>query len=179
LGTGCIFDGYEGYTENDIPNFFGSQYSTMKGFTDRLMHFFDDTALNVRIRMPCSNTVNKRNYITKLMTYEKICSIPNSVTVLPQLLPYMIDMAKKRQTGTINLTNPGLISHNEILEMVREIIDLNFTWTNFTIDEQSEVLLGGRSNNLLDTAKLQFLYPDVLNAKEAIRKCILELKENM
>ena len=39
LGTGCIFDKEKenGYKEEDNPNFFGSNYSIVKGFTDSLM----------------------------------------------------------------------------------------------------------------------------------------------
>jgi dTDP-4-dehydrorhamnose reductase len=46
LGTGCIFNSNREepmFTEEDLPNFFGSGYSTVKGFTDRLMHFFNDS----------------------------------------------------------------------------------------------------------------------------------------
>ena len=97
LGTGCIFtytSGVEnidanskGFTESDLPNFFGSGYSTVKGFTDRLMHQLGDTVLNLRIRMPIIGEDNPRNFITKITLSEKICSIPNSMTVLPELLP--------------------------------------------------------------------------------------------
>ena len=81
-------------------------------------------------------------------------------------------MIKKRTTGTVNLTNPGLISHNEILEMYRELVDPNFTWKNFSLEEQSEILDSARSNNYLDTTKLEQLYPEVMNIKESIRKCL-------
>ena len=162
LGTGCIFNGYNegmGYDEQSKPDFFGSSYSVVKGYTDRIMHMFNDTVLNIRIRMPIDSQVNPRNFITKIVNYEKICSIPNSMTVLPELLPIMIDMSKNKVTGTINLTNPGLITHNEILEMYKEIIDPQFNWKNFTIEEQDKILLAGRSNNLLDTSKLFKMYP--------------------
>lgn len=184
LGTGCIFNGRNfgdenGYIESDKPDFFGSAYSTAKGFTDRLMHFMDDHVLNVRIRMPITDFPSPRNFITKMMNYQKICSIPNSMTVLPELIPVFIDMVKKKMTGTINLTNPGLITHNEILEMVREIIDPNLKWENFSLEEQREILLGERSNCFLDTTKLINLYPHVLPIKESVRKTILVLKENL
>ena len=177
LGTGCIFNGYEGYNENAIPNFYGSSYSVVKGYTDRLMHFFDNV-LNVRIRMPITNEPHPRNFITKIMTYEKICSCQNSITVLSIMLPIMIDMVKNKLTGTINLTNPGLIEHNEILEMVKEILDSSFTWQNFSIEEQEKILSAGRSNNLLDTTKLQELYPGVLPIKDAVRQILIEMKNN-
>lgn len=178
LGTGCIFNGYDGYDENSKPDFFGSSYSTVKGFTDRMMHMFDDKVLNVRIRMPITSCDSSRNFITKIMTYKKICSIPNSMTVLPELLPIMIDMIKNKTVGTINLTNPGLITHNEILEMVKEIIDPEFAWENFTLEEQSKILLSERSNNLLNTGKLEEMYPNVLTIKESVRNIILEMKKN-
>lgn len=184
MGTGCIFeydDVHEfgkqvnGFTENDSPNFFGSGYSVVKGYTDKLMHLFEDSVLNVRIRMPITADYNSRNFITKIINYKKICSVPNSMTVLHELLPLMIDMADKKVTGTINLTNPGLITHNEILEMYKEIVDKDFTWVNFTVEEQNEILAAGRSNNYLDTSKLEELYPNVMNIKQAVMKCLEQL----
>jgi 3,5-epimerase/4-reductase len=174
LGTGCIFSGYnEEYKEENIPDFFGSSYSVVKGFTDRLMKQLDDNVLNVRIRMPITSEKNNvRNFIYKITHYEKICSMTNSMTVLPELLPLMIDMADKKQTGTINLTNPGAITHNEILEMYKEIVDPTFVWQNFTIEEQDNILLSGRSNNILDTTKLVNLYPNVKPIKESIREVL-------
>ena len=61
----------------------------------------------------------------------KVCSVPNSMTVLPELLPYVLEMMKMKKTGTINLTNPGLISHNEILDMFKEIVDPEFYLQKF------------------------------------------------
>lgn len=176
LGTGCIFnyDGEHRFNENDTPNFFGSSYSVVKGFTDRMMHFYDDTMLNVRIRMPITGENNERNFITKITQYDKICSIPNSMSVLPTLLPYMLKMILRKTTGTINLTNPGVISHNEILTLYKELVDPSFTWNNFTIEEQSKILLSERSNNYLDTTKLVEMFPSVLNIKDAICKVLID-----
>jgi 3,5-epimerase/4-reductase len=143
LGTGCIFDYDEahpfgqldkGFVEGDKPNFFGSSYSIVKGYTDQLMQsMYNTTALNVRIRMPITDEISARNFITKITNYQQICSIPNSMTVLNELLPVLIEIALKRQVGTVNLTNPGTITHNEILEMYKEIVDPNFSWTNFSM----------------------------------------------
>ena len=98
LGTGCIFtydDTVRRFKEIDTPNFFGSSYSVVKGYTDRLLHMFDNV-LNLRIRMPISSDKCSRNFIVKLLQYEKICSIPNSMTVLDELLPIMCDMILAR-----------------------------------------------------------------------------------
>lgn len=186
LGTGCIFDydnnhliGDEtsGFTESDLPNFFGSSYSIVKGYTDRLMHqLYNETALNVRIRMPITDEVNSRNFITKITNYEKVCSIPNSMTVLNELLPVMINMSLQNKVGTINLTNPGTITHNEILEMYKEIVDPSFTWANFTIEEQNQILASKRSNNCLNTEQLEKY--NVRPIKEAIKNVLLQMAAN-
>lgn len=180
LGTGCIFDYDEahpfgdettGFKESDVPNFFGSSYSVVKGYTDRLMRRLP--VLNVRIRMPITDEICSRNFVTKITSYSRVCSIPNSMTVLDTLLPTMVDLALKRHTGTVNLVNPGLITHNEILEMYKEIVNPTFTWTNFTIEEQNQVLASKRSNNCLDTSKLSASVPHI---KDAVRQVLIQMK---
>jgi 3,5-epimerase/4-reductase len=191
LGTGCIFE-YDnshhfgnpetGFLEEDLPNFVGSSYSIVKGYTDRLMHLlYSDSTLNARIRMPITDEPDSpRNFITKITSYKKVCSIPNSMTVLDELLPVLIEMALNNQVGTVNLTNPGLISHNEILSMYKEIVDPNFTWENFSIEEQNQILASKRSNNCLDTMKLinisLGLKNKVSTINEAVRDVLLRMK---
>ena len=179
LGTGCIFTQQQdviaesyGYTEESKPDFFGSSYSVVKGFTDQLMGMFGENVLNLRIRMPIVNYTNHRNFVTKITKYEKVCSIQNSMTYLPELLPIALDLSSKKHIGTINLTNPGTISHNEILEMYKEHVDNDFTWSNFTIEEQNKILLSARSNNKLNTDKLKEMYPTVSSINEAVLKCM-------
>ena len=118
------------------------------------MHLFEDTVLNLRIRMPIIGEDNPRNFITKIVGYDKVCSIPNSMTVLPELLPIALRMMRSRVLGTMNLTNPGRIAHNEILTLYRRHVDPDFTWKNFSIEEQDSILDSKRSNNLLDTERL-------------------------
>ena len=188
LGTGCIFTYDEnhpdqeinGFTEDSLPNFFGSSYSIVKGYTDQFMHLLEDTVFNVRIRMPITDEVHPRNFITKISNYKKICSIPNSMTVLNELLPIMIDLALKYKVGTINLTNPGLITHNEILEMYKEIVDPTFTWDNFSIEEQDKILASKRSNNYLDTTRLENETNNtVKNIHVSVKEMLLIMKQNI
>ena len=193
LGTGCIFeydsshhqplveeeDGQsgklvspptDGFTENDKPNFDGSSYSIVKGFTDRMVHHLP--ILNLRIRMPITDSKNSRNFITKITTYQKICSLPNSMSVLPTLLPLVFTMMKDRVVGTINLVNPGVITHNRILNLYREYVDSTHTWENFSIQEQDKVLDARRSNNYLTTTRLEELFPDVPSIEEAVKSSL-------
>jgi dTDP-glucose 4,6-dehydratase len=182
LGTGCIFsyvNGREeiGFTEDDEPNFFGSGYSTVKGFTDRLMNQFADTVLNLRIRMPIIGEDSPRNFITKITSYPKICSIANSMSVLPELLPIVFEMMNQKVVGTMNLTNPGTISHNEILELYNEHVDPTFMWQNFTIEEQRKILACERSNNLLNTDRLEAFAPQVRPIKQAVKELMMGYKK--
>lgn len=173
VGTGCIFnsDGLDSespqkFTEESLPNYFGSGYSVVKGFTDRLMKKFN--VLNLRIRMPISSKPNSRNFINKITKYEYICSIPNSMTVLDDFFPIFTDLMLRKKIGTYNCTNPGVISHDQILAIYRDTINPAFTWKNMTIEEQSKVLKSDRSNNYLDTEKIARKYPKLRNIHDSI-----------
>jgi nucleoside-diphosphate-sugar epimerase len=177
IGTGCIFEkSNDEKKESNDANFFGSNYSIVKGFTDRLMKHFNRNILNVRIRMPLSTQVSMRNFITKITTFEKICSMPNSMTVLDACIPYLVQMMESEKIGTINLVNPGSLTHNEVLQMYKEIVDDSFTWKNFTEDDQAIVLSARRSNCVLNTEKLQTWYPTIPNIQEAVKECLENYK---
>lgn len=125
--------------------------------------------------MPISSDLsNQRNFITKITRYEKVVNIPNSMTILDELLPISIEMAKRNLTGIYNFTNPGVVSHNEILEMYREYINPKFTWKNFTLEEQYKVIIAPRSNNELETTKLKNEFPELLPIKESLIKYVFE-----
>ena len=200
LGTGCIFQykdedvqkmlGYDNredpagseietcykFKETDAPNFFGSSYSIVKGLTDQIMqerNCICESVLNLRIRMPIINRDHPRNFVTKITGYSKICSLPNSMTVLDEFLPYALALMQCRYVGTLNFVNPGVISHNEMLRMYRQFVNPEFEWTNFTVDEQNEILSSKRSNNYLDTAKLESIFPNVRNIQDAVQDCMI------
>eukprot|EP01084_Bolivina_argentea_P019739 36711_1 len=168
LGTGCLYqhpiitkskDGDEQYdtskcwSESDVPNFHGSKYTVVKAYTDQLMNIMEYTknVLNVRIRYPISDDfASKRNLITKLVGFNSVVNVTNSMSVLDELMPIMIDMVMEKRYGTINLVNKGSITHNEILTMYKEIIDGNHTWTNITSMElEKSFVKAPRSNNCL------------------------------
>lgn len=184
MGTGCIFSYNDehpmnhlcGFTETDVPNFVGSQYSIIKGVTDQLICHFENV-LNCRIRMPISDQVHPRNFITKITHYKRVISIPNSMTVLPELLPIVVDMAKNKKTGSINVTNPGVISHQEILDMYKQYVDPSFTYEIMSMDELSKYTTAQRSNNCLDTTILTNMYR-VTPIKEAIRQILINMAHN-
>jgi len=131
FGTGCIYqydeyhsiddalNGKGGFTEEDKPNFTGSFYSVTKATVENLLSNYSNV-LTLRIRMPLSDDLHPRNFITKITKYQKVVNIPNSMSVLHELLPIAIDMTKKELKGVYNFTNPGVISHNEILSLYKQ-----------------------------------------------------------
>lgn len=172
MGTGCIFeydaehtcteDG-KGFVEQDLPNFFGSSYSIVKGYTDRIMaDEYADSCLNVRIRMPISKEDGPRNFISKIIAYTKICSIPNSMTVLDDILPRLADCMERGIVGTLNAVNPGVIDHETILSWYKQYQNAEHTWESISNETLVETCVkGARSNNRLDTSRIQSLFPDI------------------
>ncbi|KAG0615155.1 hypothetical protein M758_5G019400 [Ceratodon purpureus] len=178
--TGCIFEYDEkhplgsgiGFKEEDTPNFAGSYYSKTKAMVEDLLKEFDNVC-TLRVRMPISSDLqNPRNFISKIVRYQKIVDIPNSMTILDELLPISIEMAKRNLTGIWNFTNPGVVSHNEIMEMYKEYIDPELSWVNFTIEEQAKVIVAARSNNEMDASKLAKEFPEMLGIKESLIKFV-------
>ncbi|RCV45402.1 hypothetical protein SETIT_9G451000v2 [Setaria italica] len=180
--TGCIFE-YDakhpegsgiGFKEEDTPNFRGSFYSKTKAMVEELLKEYDNVC-TLRVRMPISSDLsNPRNFITKIARYDKVVNIPNSMTILDELLPFSIEMAKRDCRGIWNFTNPGVVSHNEILEMYRKYINPDFKWTNFTLEEQAKVIVAPRSNNEMDASKLKVEFPELLSIKDSLIKYVFE-----
>lgn len=187
--TGCIFKYDEahplgsgiGFVEESKPNFAESFYSETKGYMEEMLKCFPNTLI-LRVRMPISDDLFHRNFITKIAKYERIVNIPNSMTVLTEMLPASLAMAKADLRGVYNFTNPGVISHNECMDLYKKYIDPTYTYKNFTVEEQAKVIKAGRSNNELDTTKLMRDMPEgvVINdIKTAVDLCFQRMKVNL
>jgi len=160
FATGCIYHyddahpiGGKTFTEEDPANFSGSYYSATKSKVEEIMKQYDNVLI-LRLRMPVSDDLHPRSFVTKISKYEKVVDIPNSNTLLTDLLPASILLAEHNDTGVYNFTNPGAISHNEVLALFKKHVRPDFKWSNFTVEEQSKVIKAGRSNCELDTTKL-------------------------
>lgn len=175
VGTGCIYEydaahpiGGKGFTEVDWPNFDKSFYSKTKIWCEYGLRAYLESTLVLRVRMPLSADLHPRNFITKITRYQRVVNVPNSMTVLADLLPIAVDMTAKGATGIFNFCNPGTVSHNEILALYKQYVDPTFQWQNFSLEEQALILKAGRSNNELDCSKLRALYPELPDIKTAL-----------
>ncbi|KAL6046675.1 hypothetical protein QOT17_022085 [Balamuthia mandrillaris] len=155
FASGCIYQydeqhpiGGPAFKETDAPNYSDSFYSTTKIITEQMLVNYSNVLI-LRLRMPVSDDLHPRSFLTKISRYERVVNVPNSISILADLLPIALDLTKKERKGVYNFTNPGAIAHNEILQMYKEYIDPSFTWKNFTLEEQAKILKAGRSNNEL------------------------------
>ena len=56
------------------------------------------------------------------------------------------------------------------LQLYKDYIDPDFTWSNFSVEEQAKVIVAPRSNNLLDTARFEGEFPELLPIRESLIK---------
>lgn len=158
IASGCIYSGDAAtlFSEEDAPNFTGSFYSRMRiVMQDALREL---PVLQVRIRMPLSKAAHSRNLITKIISYKKIISVPNSVTLIEDLFPALSVIMQKRPTGILNLVNDGYVKHDDILAVYKEIVDPLHQFEVIDIQElEKSVVKAARSNCVLSNEKAKAL----------------------
>ncbi len=178
--SGCIYQydkkpyGYEKY-ETDTPNFFGSYYSTNRIQTEELLSIYNNICI-LRLRMPISENLHPKSLITKIINYKNVIEIPNSMSVLDNVLPFIIKVINNKLVGTFNLVNNGIITHPEILNLYIKYINPNYTYT--IINEDKQKCLVKRSNCNLNNNKLR-LYHDPGNIYNSIEDIFKNLSKTL
>ena len=156
LGSGCVYLGDnqgKGWKETDAPNFAGSFYSKTKALSEDMLKDYD--VLQLRLRMPIDNDINsERNFVRKITRYKKIINVKNSMTVVDDLLKVAEILMSKNKTGIYNIVNSGPMSHKEILDLYKEIIDPNFAYEIISVEELHKITKAERSNCVLNNDKL-------------------------
>lgn len=179
LGSGCIYQGDndgKGWSEDDASNFTGSYYSQVKAWMNDMLKDFD--VLQLRLRMPLDSNPEPRNFIYKIAHYPKVINIPNSVTVIDDLIDAAKQLIDKRATGIYNVTNPGLIDHKTILDLYKEIVDPNHSCEYISLEElESGLAKAPRSNCKLSTEKLESEGVTLAPIQDRIRQVLEEYKE--
>ena len=136
LGSGCIFEGDnggQGFTEEDVPTP-RCFYTYTKALADELLLKTGyKNLLILRIRQPFSDFSHPRNLITKLLSYEKLITSPNSMTYLPDLILATKHLLEKKANGIFNVCNTGVISPYEIAMAAKSILGLKNDFTPLEI----------------------------------------------
>lgn len=192
LSSGCIYEGqrgqrrqegqlgmkgekeWEGWTEEDEPNFTGSFYSRTKAWSEKTLREFP--ILILRLRMPFDGSPHPRNLITKLSNFERVLDAANSITCLDDFLKAADELIARRATGIYNVVNEGVISPFRVMELYREIVNPEQKFERLLLSSLSQVIRGKRSNCILSTAKIRGEGIAMRPVEEAVRAALLEYK---
>lgn len=157
IGSGCIYqwdNNGKGFAETDIPNYVWSFYSRTKVKAQELLEPFD--VLQLRIRMPILSKRNPRNFIDKIAKYSHVINEGNSVTVVDDMLQAMKVLIEQKVTGIMNMVNPWILYHHDMLKLYKEIVDPNHSFTPISMEELTQKFVcAGRSNCILSSEKLE------------------------
>lgn len=174
LGTGCIFYGSSSHAdgvwrEDDYANPV-AVYTRSKYAADLVLTTLPNIGI-ARLRMPIDDHPCPPNLIDKLVRYHKVVDVINSVTVVEDLIMACRKLLEKKAEGVFHTVNPGAIRHREIIGMYTELVDPDFTCEWVTEEELVEQGLAKkkRSNNIMDSSRLEVLGIHMRPVKEALR----------
>lgn len=165
ISSGCIFNGYDKhYNENDAPDFAfenGSWYSASKMLGEKLIAKNNRESFIFRLRIPFDHVSNPRNYITKMLTYDKLLDMENSMSNLDDFV-FMVwsimtaNWSGINTYGIWNITNPGSITTRRVTELINQYVDPDKKFEFYTdVNEFAGDTVAPRSNCALDTTKLE------------------------
>ncbi len=165
VSSGCIYDGARAdgtpFTEEDPPNFAfshprASWYSRTKAMAETMLRDCP-TATIWRLRIPFDEFDHERNYLTKIMRYERLLEVTNTISQLQEFVHAALETLLQRlPPGIYNVTNPGAITTSAVAEAIRRhgLCDKTF---EFFHDEDDFLSAPGRvkrANCILSNAKL-------------------------
>lgn len=181
VSSGCIYNGYEKhFTEEDKPNFGlfaddSSYYSKCKHASEIMLD--GHCVYILRIRIPYTATHVPKNYFTKLVNYNDLIDMPNSVTSVYDLNSFIFKflvLLGDLPGGIYNVVNPQPVKASEVVSLMRQYDIVNPNW-NF-IEVKDLKTKANRSNCILDTTKLGKFGLALPNTLESIERDIKVFK---
>lgn len=168
-----------GFTEEDLPNFsFDSPpcsfYSGTKAAAEALLRTRDNHFV-WRLRIPFDDRRNPRNYLTKLMTYDRLYDNANSFSHRGEFATGCIELWERRAPfGTYNVTNPGWLTTRDVVSLIKENWGRQKEFQFFAGDEEFYATAAEtpRSNAILDTSKMRAVEIELIPVREAIAAAI-------
>lgn len=176
--SGCIYDSFKNiekkeFKDVDTPNFTESYYSQNRVYTENLLSIYDNVCL-LRIRMPISSDMNSKSLITKLINYRTITNIPNSITVMEDMIPYLNKIINNKITGKINLVNEGSITNSYICYLYKKYVNRRFQYTITNLEDIEKKQMAKRSNCIIQPSEILGHVP---NARYSVINIIKKLKK--
>ena len=169
-----------GFKESDTPNFSFrhppcSFYSGTKALAEESLVDAPQAYL-WRLRIPFNDVDNSRNYLSKLQRYPKVYDNVNSVSHLDDFVNACLDLWKVGAPfGTYNVTNPGFVTSQRVVEMIQQILKPNRNFEFWRDDDTfyREAAKTPRSNCVLDPAKLLACGVKMRTVDEALTDALL------
>lgn len=165
VSSGCIYTGARtdgrGFTENDTPNFTFrtnncSFYSGSKALGEEVLAGKPGVFI-WRLRIPFNNVESPRNYLTKLIRYQRLLEATNSISHLEEFCAATFACWEKRVPfGIYNVTNPGQITTREVVELIRQsgVCRKEFVFFSDEDEFMRTAAKTPRSNCTMDSSKL-------------------------
>lgn len=165
VSSGCIYTGSRpdgrGFTETDTPNFTFrtnncSFYSGTKALGEEVLAGKPDVYI-WRLRIPFDHVDSPRNYLTKLMRYQRLLEATNSISHLEEFCAATFACWEKRVPfGIYNVTNPGEVTTREVVEAIRRSGVSNKAFEFFQDEGEfmQKAAKTPRSNCTMDSSKL-------------------------
>jgi len=110
-----------------------------------------------RLRIPFDHRDGARNYLSKLIRYERVYDALNSLSHLDDFAEACLDCIELGiPFGTYNVVNPGFVSARDVVERIRRRLNLSREFHYWEDDAQfyREGATALRSNCVLDAGKL-------------------------
>ncbi|MGH8020794.1 MAG: sugar nucleotide-binding protein [Opitutaceae bacterium] len=183
VSSGCIYSGRRadgaGFREEDTPNFSFrtnncSFYSGTKALGEEVLAGAPECYL-WRLRIPFDHHDNPRNYITKLIRYQRLLEAENSISNLHEFCAATFACWEKRVPfGTYNVTNRGSIFTHEVVDLITKTGVCRKDYIFFKSDDEFMQLAAKtpRSNCVMDTSKLEAAGIELREVHDAVERAL-------
>lgn len=128
ISSGCIFN-FDYKKDKPIKEasenyFFKLFYSRSKIYAERAIEKLsrDYDILIARIRIPLVNAKHPKNLLDKLLKYNKVIDIPNSVTYIPDFVKAIKHLLKINARGIYNVVNKGGLRYPELMRVYQKYV---------------------------------------------------------
>lgn len=163
ISSGCIYSGYEKeFTETDDPNFGLFDTSSFYSKTKHAFETLNEYGCTIRVRMPFSDDLHERSYLTKILKYDNLVNYKNSKTYIPDLcnfIEYIVENnISTNSIGVINFVNPEAQDTKFVTEIMKVFNLENKNWK--FVDIKDINIIAPRSNCVLSIDKLRTMFPN-------------------
>ncbi|MBP7089009.1 MAG: sugar nucleotide-binding protein, partial [Candidatus Omnitrophica bacterium] len=173
ISSGCIYHfdyaKRKPISEEDKPDFFDLFYSRSKIYAERaLMGLLESSNILItRIRIPLDNKPHPKNILTKILKFQRVIDVPNSITYIPDFIEMLKHLIKIDAKGIYNAVNKNPLRYPEILEVYKKYVP-DYNYKTMSYKELNLV----RTNLVMSVAKLESTGFKVRDIHDVLEECV-------